>query len=190
MEPVGRWQPGAHERLATAALELYAERGFEQTTALDIAERAGVTERTFFRYFADKREVLFQGSSALQAAVVESVASAEPGLGAIDVAACALESSAVVIDDRDYARRRLEVIVANPSLLERELLKFATLGAAVAEALEARGVPKTTATLAAEAALTVFRVGFERWATDVTAPPLAECIREALADLRDLTARA
>ena len=63
---MGRWEPDARGRLVKAAMELYGERGFEQTTVAEIAERAGLTERTFFRHFADKREVLFAGAGALR----------------------------------------------------------------------------------------------------------------------------
>src|ERR1700712_269560 len=104
---MGRWLPDAHGRLARAALELYSERGFEQTTALDIAERAGVTERTFFRYFADKREVLFDGSSELQALVLDAIAAAPSDKKPIETVRRAMESAAALLEgNRDYSRRR------------------------------------------------------------------------------------
>lgn len=172
-----------------AALELYAERGFEQTTALDVAQRAGVTERTFFRYFLDKREVLFDGSSQLKDAVVARVESAPRSMPPIEAAGTAMESAAAFLQDRrDYARQRAAVIASNPSLQERELLKLATLASAVAEALARRGVADQAAGLAAEASVAVFKVGFERWIGDDASGDLAQCIREALAQLRELTA--
>src|SRR4051812_7375741 len=155
---MSRWEPDARGRLAQAAMELYAERGYEQTTVLDIAERAGVTERTFFRHFADKREVLFDRSNALQEAVVAAIAAAPADLAPLDIVGGAMERAGAFLDDRRaYARTRAAAIVANPSLQERELLKMATLGAAAASALESRGVPAPAAALAAELGITVFK---------------------------------
>src|SRR5215472_3630839 len=81
---MGRWEPDARGRLERAALELYGERGFEQTTVAEIAGRAGLTERTFFRHFADKREVLFAGSAALRDLIVNAVTSAPASATPID----------------------------------------------------------------------------------------------------------
>jgi AcrR family transcriptional regulator len=184
---MGRWEPGASSRLRLAALELYAERGFEQTTVLDIAARAGVTERTFFRHFADKREVLFEGSQGLQDAVVAAIAAADPALPPIETAARAMEAAAALLEENhDYARQRYAVIIANAGLQERELLKMASLAAATAEALRARGVPGPAAGLAADTGVTVFKAGFERWVTEADPPGFARCIREALEQLRAL----
>lgn len=186
---MGRWEPDAAGRLAQAALALYVERGYEQTTVLDIAERAGVTERTFFRHFADKREVLFDRSNALQEAVVAAIAAAPDGLPPLEIVGEAMDRAGAFLDDRrEYAQKRAAAIAANPSLQERELLKMATLGSAVAAALRARGVPSPSAAIAAEAGIAIFRLGFERWVSDATAPDLPACIRDALASLRALTA--
>lgn len=186
---MGRWKPDARGRLARAALDLYAERGFEQTTVVDIAERAGVTERTFFRYFADKREVLFEGSSALQEYVVGTITSMPPSTAPIDAVGGAMEGAASLLEERrDFARQRAAVIAAKPSLQERELLKLANLGAAAAEALRRRGVPDPVAGLAAETGVTVFKIGFERWIGDASSGSFAQCIREALDQLKALTA--
>jgi AcrR family transcriptional regulator len=185
---VGRWEPDARGRLARAALELYAEAGYEQTTVADIAVRAGVTERTFFRYFADKREVLFDGSGELQRRVLEGVAAAPASLAPVDAAARAFEDAASFLEERrELSRKRAATIAANPSLQERELLKFAGLGAAVAGALRARGVAEPAATLAAESGVTIFRVGFEKWIAR-SSGTLARCIRETLDELKTLTA--
>ena len=184
---MGRWEPDARGRLARAALELYAEAGFEQTTVADIAVRAGVTERTFFRYFADKREVLFDGSSALQQRVVDGVAAAPASLAPVDAVARAFEDAASLLEERrELSRQRAATIAANPSLQERELLKFAALGASVADALRARGVAGPAATLAAQTGVTIFRVGFEKWIARSTGD-LAQCIRETLEELKTLT---
>jgi len=188
---MARWEPDARGRLTRAALELYAERGFDQTTAAEIAQRAGVTERTYFRHFADKREVLFASSTDLQDTVVRAIAAAPPSMSPIETVGTAMEVAESVLQDRrDHARRRAAVIAANPSLRERELLKLATLAGAAAEALRRRGVADPAAALAAETGVTVFKIGFDRWIDDKSTAGLAECIRKALDELRALTAAA
>lgn len=188
---MGRWQPDARGRLMTSALELFAENGFEQTTALEIAQRAGVTERTFFRYFADKREVLFDRSGDLVSHVVASIASAPADHAPIDVVGAAMTTAAALLEgNREYARRRRDVVAANPSLQERELLKMFTLAAAASAALRERGATPLAADLAAETGTTVFRIGFEAWVDGGPTVHFADCIREALAQLRELTTEA
>ena len=153
---MARWQPNTAERLALAALELFAERGYENTTVIDIAQRAGLTERTFFRYFADKREVLFGGAGALQELLVTTVASAPDTATPIDVVVVALEAAGAELQQRrDFARQRQAVIAANAELRERELIKLATLASALADALRRRGVSDPAATLTAEAGIAV-----------------------------------
>ena len=185
---VGRWQPDARGRLQRAALELYAERGFEETTVADIAERAGVTERTFFRHFADKREVLFDGSNELQRRVVAAVEAAPASLPPLAVIGAAMVSVGPMLDERrPYSQTRSRVIASNASLQERELLKMSALSVAVADALRGRGVAEPAASLMADTGVTVFKVGFERWVRDAEAPELAACIQDALDELRELT---
>ncbi len=185
---MGRWEPDARGRLTRAALELYAEVGYEQTTVADLAARAGVTERTFFRHFADKREVLFDGSDRLLGAIVDGVAAAAPDAGPVEAAVAGMLAAAPVLEERgDFARRRAAVVAANPSLQERELLKMASMGSTVAEALRDRGVSGPAAGLAAELAVTVFRTGFERWVLDASRG-LAEHLDDVVAELHTLTA--
>ena len=183
---MGRWQPDSRGRLQEAALSLYSERGFDQTTAAQIAERAGLTERTFFRHFADKREVLFGGSALLQERIVAGVAGAPPGDGPLDAVARGLAAAAAMLGDarRDLTRQRQAVIAANPELRERELAKLADYSAAVAEALHQRGVGEPHASLAAEAGMTVLHVALERWASGDDDRDLAEVTRESMAGLR------
>ncbi len=185
---MARWEPDARGRLALAAMQLYGERGFEQTTVAEIAERAGVTERTFFRHFADKREVLFNGSVGLQEAVLAAIEATPAGVGPVETVGRAMEVAGSGIPEREYAAQRAAILTANPSLQERELLKLASLGAAAAAALQRRGVDPLAATLAAQTGVAVFHAAFARWVGDVDAPPLAVCIREALTELRALTA--
>lgn len=187
---MGRWKPDARGRLASAAMELYGERGFDNTTVGEIAARAGLTERTFFRYFADKREVLFGGAQELQAFLVAHVLEAPASLPPIEVVARAYEAAGddIFEERRDFARARQAVIMANLELQERELVKLATLNAALADALRRRGVGDLVASLAAEAGGAAFRLGFERWVEDEKGTPLSACIRGSLDALKAVAA--
>jgi AcrR family transcriptional regulator len=184
---MGRWQPNAQGRLAEAAMELFAERGYEGTTVAEIAARAGLTERTFFRHFADKREVLFDGGGMMQELLTGAAEEAPAGVEPIDAAAAALEAIARALDERrgrEFARRRQAVIAANPELGERELSKLAGWSQALAGALQRRGTPAAAATLVAEVALAVFRASFERWVEIGEERDLVVLVREALGELR------
>jgi AcrR family transcriptional regulator len=185
---MSRWGPDARGRLAQAALDLYGERGFDQTTAAEIAGRAGLTERTFFRHFADKREVLFAGSAELQKLLVDATASAPPSAAPIDAVSAALMAAGDVFNDerRSYARERRAVIAANAELFERELIKMASLASAIADALRRRGVSEPAATLTAEAGIAVFRVTFDRWVESVNHQDWRTLIRESLEELKVL----
>ena len=186
---MSRWEPNARGRLEQAALELYIERGFEQTTVAEIAKRAGLTERTFFRYFADKREVLFAGAGSLQDFLVTTLASAPESAAPIDAVASALEAAGALLQKRRaYSRQRQAVIVANAELRERELIKLASLGSAMAEVLRRRGVREPAASLTAEAGIAVFRIAFERWISEPGQRDLPQCIRESLDELKAVTA--
>jgi AcrR family transcriptional regulator len=182
---MARWEPDARGRLAVAALELYTERGFEQTTVAEIAERAGLTERTFFRHFADKREVLFDGQDVLLEVIVAGIAAAPPSASALEVVGAALEATGSIFDVRqDHARQRQAVISANPSLQERELIKLAAIASAMSEALRRRGVGDAVAELTAEVGVAVFKVAFDRWLNDGRHDVLPPYIREALDELK------
>jgi AcrR family transcriptional regulator len=184
-----RWEPDSRGRLEQAALALYGERGFENTTVAEIAARAGLTERTFFRHFADKREVLFAGGGELERLVVEEVADAPASAAPIDAAAAGLQAGADLLQERrDYARRRQAVIAANAELRERELIKFASLSAALADTLRRRGLDDPAASLTAEIAMAVFRTAFERWIDETNDREFPELIRESLDQLKALTA--
>ncbi|HVQ95535.1 MAG TPA: TetR family transcriptional regulator [Mycobacteriales bacterium] len=186
---MGRWEPNPRGRLEQAALELYLERGFEQATVAEIAKRAGLTERTFFRHFADKREVLFWGQGALQELLVTAIGSAPDSAAPIDVVAAALEAAGALLQQRrEHARRRQTVIAANAELRERELIKLASLAAAIAGALRRRGVSDLAASLTAEAGIAVFKIAFERWTSETGQPDLPQLIRESLDELKAVTA--
>jgi AcrR family transcriptional regulator len=183
---MGRWEPDSRGRLQEAALALYSERGFDQTTAAQIADRAGLTERTFFRHFADKREVLFGGSALLKERIVTGVAEAPETDSPLDAVARGLEAAATMLGEarRDLTQQRQAVIAANPELRERELAKLADYAAAIATTLRDRGVREPQATFAAEAGMSVLRMALQRWAGETGAQELTTVMRDTVADMR------
>src|SRR5262249_4392822 len=156
--------------------------GFDATSVADIAERAGLTERTFFRYFVDKREVLFDGATKLEAFLVATIAAAPAKRAPIEVMASALETIAKASDDRpgfaEFARRRQALIARHAELHERELIKLAALAASSARALRDRGIREPTASIVAEAGIATFKVAFERCVADPAHRKLAHHVRE------------
>jgi AcrR family transcriptional regulator len=185
---MSRWEPNARGRLEQAALDLYSERGFEQTTAAQIAERAGLTERTFFRHYADKREVLFGGAHELETAFVDTLAATPDTAAPIDAMASTLETvAAFFLDRHEFARQRQAVIAASLELRERELIKLASLSAALAATLRTRGTEEPAASLTAEAGIAVFKIGFERWLGANGQRALADFLRESLDQLKSVT---
>jgi AcrR family transcriptional regulator len=186
---MARWQPDTRARLQAAALELFVDRGYDETTAADIADAAGVTERTFFRHFTDKREVLFDGQQFFSQAFLDGIQAARPDDAPLAVVASALEGAAAFFPDgrREWSRSRQAIIDAHPALQERELLKLSGLAIEVAAALRTHGVAEPAATLAAQSCLTVFGVSFATWIADGDTRPFAEISRDTLAQLRALT---
>jgi AcrR family transcriptional regulator len=185
-----RWEPGAVERLHNAALELYATKGFEETTVAEIAQAAGLTERTFFRYFADKREVLFGGSELFQQGFLDGIVAAPEDATPLEVVIAAVTSSAMFFSDdrRASSRQRTHIIAANPQLQERELHKMSALATAIATALRERGIREPAATLAAESGVTVFRMSFAEWIADGADRSLVDIERDLFAELGAMTA--
>jgi AcrR family transcriptional regulator len=170
-------------------MELYEERGFDDTTVAEIAKRAGLTERTFFRHFADKREVLFSGSELLATRLAEAVLAAPDAASPLDAVAAALDLFAALLEERrEFARQRQRIIEANVDLQERELIKMAWLSAAIADALRQRGVADPTARLAAEAGIAVLRTAFAGWVEDPDGPALRRLMADSLAELRSVAA--
>jgi AcrR family transcriptional regulator len=170
-------------------MELFGERGYEGTTVADIAERAGLTKRTFFRYFTDKREVLFSGSEIFEGTVIKGVLDAPAKASPLDAVAAGLDASALVFEQiPDRAGKRQALLDANPELLERERAKLASLSGSVAAALRERGVAEPAASLAADAGMSVLRVAFERWTTDPHGQDLRQLLRDALVELKSVTA--
>ena len=187
---MGRWMPDSRGRLQECALTLYAERGFDETTAAQIAEAAGLSERTFFRHFADKREVLFGGSDLLHDLIVAGVTEAPAGDSPLDAVNRGLAAAGAVVGEgrRDLARKRQTVIAKNPELREREFTKLAAYSASVAAVLRERGVNEPQATMAADAGMTVLRIALQHWANDRdNGPDLAAVMRTSMEELRALT---
>jgi AcrR family transcriptional regulator len=170
-------------------MALYGERGYEQTTVAEIAERAGLTKRTFFRYFTDKREVLFWGSELLEqrmVAAIEAAPASEPALGMIGAA---LDAAAVRFEEaREFAPLRHRIIASSRELQERELIKGAWLADALAGALRAKGVDDKAASLAALTGTAILHVVYEQWVSDPGGASFAQLAREALAQLKELAA--
>jgi AcrR family transcriptional regulator len=187
---MSRWKPDARGRLEKAALELFNDKGFDATTVAEIAALAEVTERTFYRHFADKREVLFQ-PTALADVLAHATATAPDQQTPLEVIIHALTEAAPVFEERaGLARQRQAVIAANPELQERELAKLASLVSVLADALRERGLDSTTAALAPEIGIAAFKVAFENWVNDQDGRTLAQHIRETMDTVRHLTASA
>jgi AcrR family transcriptional regulator len=182
---MSRWMPNAKGRLEQAALHLYQERGYEQTTAAEIAEQAGLTERTFFRYFADKREVLFGWQEDLLNICVVAIETAPNAATPIEMIMAALEAVVPIFQERrEIVRQRQSVIAANPGLQERELLKLATLTYAMADALRRRAVTDPEASLAANTGAMVFQTAYARWVGEPEAPDLSRLIQSSFDQLK------
>lgn len=182
---MSRWEPNAAGRLEEAALDLYTEHGFDETTVAEIAERAGLTERTFFRHFADKREVLFGGQDALLQLFVDAIIAAPGDMSPLDAVGAGLVAAGPLFASRhEHARRRQAVIAANPRLQERELMKLSAIATAIADALRSRGVGDPAAVLAAEAGMAVFKVAFDRWIHSGRPDELPDFVKEALDELK------
>jgi len=182
---VSRWDPDAKGRLAEAALELFGEQGYDRTTVADIAARAGLTERTFFRHYADKREVLFGGEFLAQH-MGERLADVPPDVSPMEAVTVVIEDACTVITDSrpQWSRERARIVASHPELQERELAKMATLATVLAAGLRERGVSAAVADIVTEAGVLAFRLAYERWAAGPTSERAAPMVREVLAELR------
>ena len=191
---MARWEPNAVGRLQEAAMELFLDPGYEKVAVAELAARAGLSRRTFFRHFADKREVLFFGTEKIATSVTAAIAAAPDGTSALEAVALALLPIAKLSDDdatwAGHVRQRNTVIQANAELRERELTKHAALAVAITSALRSRGVTELASRLAAEAGLAAFKVGFEQWIEDPQGRPMARHIRDALRGLGPVVAGA
>lgn len=185
-----RWDPEAEERLRTAAVDLFLELGYDNVTVAQIADRAGLTRRTFSRYFADKRDVLFAGSERLPGVLADAVRRTDPALAPFDAVLAALVEVGAPLGARvaTLAARRREIVARSPELLERERTKFAVVADALAAALRERGVDAASAEMLGDVGVAIFRSGFARWVSDLDGDDLASCLRAAGAELKSAVA--
>ncbi|HEY0279333.1 MAG TPA: TetR family transcriptional regulator [Solirubrobacterales bacterium] len=183
---MARWPPDAQARLTRAALELFAQRGYEDTTVVDIVKRAGLGKTTFFRYFKDKREVLFGGDERedlIGGAIAAAPASATP----LEAVAAALDAAArdrFIAERREPLTMRQQVIDANPQLREREALKYLGLVASMKTALERRGVAELEASVSAELGVLTLKIAFARWIAAKGAVDFGPLVRRTLDEVR------
>lgn len=181
---MSRWEPGIRERLQEAALNLFAEQGFENTTVAEIAGRVGVNRRTFFRNFADKRDVLFSYVETLQGQLCDAIEESPTELAPLDAIAAALTHLDQLMAPRQYLRQRQAVIAASPELTERELIKFDALTTAFHEGLLRRGVVDSVGRLAAQAGMTIYRISFDRWISPDNEEEMSLIVKEVLSQFR------
>lgn len=183
---MARWEPNASQRLADAALELFTERGYENTTVLDIATRAGLAKSTFFRHFQDKREVLF-GEDVLIEPLVTAIAAAPTGAAPLEALACgfdALGREVFTPARRTSVVRRRAVIDAHPDLQEREALKGMRLSASMAGAIAGRGVPGLAAGVTAQLGALALKVTYERWSDLGNTDEFSDIARQTLGEVQ------
>lgn len=187
MVAMSRWEPGARERIVKAAVDLFTEQGYDETTVAQIADRAGITRSTFFRYFPDKRDVLAAGQETLSGLLVQGISQAPPGVGALDAVASGLRlvSTAMGPTSREMAPRLEAAVAANAELQERQALKIVGLAAAMTSALVERGFSEATAQVAAELGVLAFKRGFADWSA-ADADEDADLARYALDALDEL----
>lgn len=186
---MSRWEPDAVGRLTKAAITLFDEQGYEATTVAEIAGAAGLTKRTFFRHFADKREVLFNGSHELEECWIGGIAAVGSDVGPMTAVSAGLDEVAKLFVDRHrFARMRARIVAAHSDLRERELIKLQTLADAIKAALIDRGLPVNSAILASQAGVTVFQVAFAHWVEQDDPAAFRRLMQESLQELRSVTA--
>ena len=186
-----RWDAQAEQRLRTAAIELFLDLGYENVTVAQIAERAGLTRRTFSRYFADKRDVLFAGSDQLPELLAEALRRVDPEVAPFEAVVTALGDVGATLGAQiaSHAVQRREVIARSPELQERGRTKFAAVARALSIELVGRGTEPATAALLADVGVALFQAGFNRWVDDPDGSDLAACLRQAGAELADAVTR-
>lgn len=171
---MARWEPDAEDRLRDAALELFTQRGFDDVTVSEIAERAGLTRRSFFRYFTDKREVLFAGSDLLVAELERRMGRAGPEEAAAEALRVLTDAGTLLFDDRDAQQRRQRIIVSSPELQERDRTKTALIASAIARSLSDKGFDASEAALIGTLCGDIFRAAYDRALRDPNGLDFAE----------------
>ncbi len=184
---MARWEAEPKERLARAALDLFADKGYDSTTVADVVERAGLTKSTFFRHFTDKREVLFAGQDDLVSVLTGAVTAVPAGQAPVRYVEALLSALAnqFSVEALVLGAKRAAVVSAHPDLRERDLLKRAQLVAALEHALNVRGVADVGARLAATVAVMAFDIALDRWATGAGADAFGDLLTGALQELVD-----
>ncbi|MFC4036679.1 TetR/AcrR family transcriptional regulator [Streptomyces polygonati] len=187
---MSRWAPDARERLESAALDLFVENGYEETTVAQIADRAGLNRATFFRHFADKREVLFGGEDLLADLFAEGIRTAPPDATLTGCLHAAFASSGVAMtpQQRAKAAQRVQVLRANTEVQERGLLKHTRITNSISTALRERGADDLTARLGAQVAMLAFSIAVERWMGSNDDEPFPAHAAAALSDLHERAA--
>jgi AcrR family transcriptional regulator len=183
---VSRWAPDARERLETAALDLFVENGYQETTVAQIADRAGLNRATFFRHFADKREVLFGGEDVLAELFADGIRAAAPDATITECLRAAFAAAGVAMTPQQRARaaQRVLVVGANSEVQERGLLKHARIARSISVALRERGADELTSRLGAEVGMLAFSIAVERWMRSDNDEPFPVHAATALSDLR------
>lgn len=182
---MARWEPNARMRLVSAAIDLFSEQGYDNTTVIEIAERAGLTKTTFFRHFPNKREVLSTGQEDLRRLLSEGIAAAPGSATPLEAVAAGLDAATATFTpaQREFGPRLEAVIAANSDLQERDAFKRSRLVAAMEEALEERGVPDPAARVAAELGGLAFSRAFTRWTAPASTLSFTELARQSLQEL-------
>jgi AcrR family transcriptional regulator len=185
LSAMARWEPNGRGRLVRAALELFAEQGYDATTVNEIADRAGLTKTTFFRHFPDKREVLFAGQATHAQVLADAITASPPSATPLDAVRAALDAitGTFTPDRREFSARLRPVIAGNSELRERAVFKRAGLAAAMMDALRDRGVPEPAARLAAELGIGAFYRAFEQWTDAGDQQDFSALARQALDEL-------
>lgn len=182
---MGRWAPDARQRLQSAGMELLREHGYDNVSVADIAERAGLTRRTFFNHFPDKQDLLFAGAQELEDTVIRCIEQAAPDRAPFPTAIDAFSTAGQTLTPFvPFAMERRRIIDSAPALRERELTKAASLIRATEQALERRGTPPRRAHFASAVAHEVFRTAYDIWSTQPTAD-FEELMRSTTTDLRE-----
>ncbi|WP_037577522.1 TetR/AcrR family transcriptional regulator [Phaeacidiphilus oryzae] len=187
---MARWEPNARERLVVAAIDLFAEQGYDGTAVAQIAERAGLTKTTFFRHFPDKREVLFAGQAVHGRLLAEGIAGAPDGADPLAAVAAGLDraTDSFTPEQREFGPRLRAVVESNAELRERAVFKQASLVEAMSGALRGRGVPERVAAVAAELGGRAFHSAYARWCEPAERRSFGELARRELDELRTAAA--
>jgi len=183
-----RWEPDARERLVGAALMLFSEQGYDDTTVTQIAERAGLTKSTFHRHFPDKRDVLAAGQATLSKLLADGIADAPSDASPLDAVAEGLRRAAAAFRP-EIAAQITAVVATSTELQERAALKQVGMAAAMADALVARGVSEPVARLASEIGSLALKEGFAEWAQDADALDIGKLMTDHLERLRKSAAQ-